>query len=281
MGKQKRPASAVLESPKIKTHAKEATGIDTQPLKVAGQHLTRQVEQGRLPGYMSYVLKVGWDGVLAGHGIVQTRQLWTVDPGRSSGFSWVCAAIFHAPTSRILEHDGTCTAFALGRPDDAFWGLWACRLSRWTNDAIGDCFACTPRRDLADPRNSGRRLQTWPVGSWLPSRAASEISVFLWSTVWTLDKPGPLCVVRKPFLVVGFLILYERGIVDLHDPISKFLPEFEAAVVGPKRCDCGAVLCYAIGSGLCDWQFWWLVSSRNQELDRLNLKPPVLLMISI
>jgi hypothetical protein len=75
MGKQKRPASAVLESPKIKTHAKEATGIDTQPLKVAGQHLTRQVEQGRLPGYMSYVLKVGWDGVLAGHGIVQTRQL--------------------------------------------------------------------------------------------------------------------------------------------------------------------------------------------------------------
>jgi len=65
MGKQKRPASAVLESPKIKTHAKEATGIDTQPLKVAGQHLTRQVEQGRLPGYMSYVLKVGWDGVLA------------------------------------------------------------------------------------------------------------------------------------------------------------------------------------------------------------------------
>lgn len=75
MAKQKRPASAVLESPKIKTHAKEATGIDTQPLKVAGQHLTRQVEQGRLPGYMSYVLKVGWDGVLAGHGIVQTRQL--------------------------------------------------------------------------------------------------------------------------------------------------------------------------------------------------------------
>lgn len=52
--------------------------------------------------------------------------------------------------------------------------------------------------------------------------------------------------------MVGFLILYERGIVDLHDPISKFLPEFEAAVVGPKRCDCGAVLCYAIGSGLCD-----------------------------
>eukprot|EP00435_Cladocopium_sp_Y103_P012876 s3119_g3.t1 len=39
----------------------------------------------------------------------------------------------------------------------------------------------------------------------------------------------------KPFLVVGFLILYERGLVDLHDPISKFLPEFEAAVVGAKR----------------------------------------------
>ena len=38
----------------------------------------------------------------------------------------------------MMEHDGTCTAFALGRPDDAFWGLWACRLSRWTNDAIGD-----------------------------------------------------------------------------------------------------------------------------------------------
>ena len=25
--------------------------------------------------------------------------------------------------------------------------------------------------------------------------------------------------------------------MDLHDPISKFLPEFEAAVVGAKRCD--------------------------------------------
>ena len=40
---------------------------------------------------------------------------------------------------------------------------------------------------------------------------------------------------RKPFLVAGFLILYERGLVDLHAPISKFLPEFEAAVVGAKR----------------------------------------------
>ena len=60
MAKQKRPASAVLESPKKKTHAKEAMGIDTQPLKVAGQRLLLQVEQGRLPGYMSYVLKVGW-----------------------------------------------------------------------------------------------------------------------------------------------------------------------------------------------------------------------------
>ena len=67
----------------------------------------------------------------------------------------------------------------------------------------------------------------------------------------TLALYDPSRVVRKPFLVVGFLILYERGIVDLHDPISKFLPEFEASVVGAKRC-CGAVLCCAIGSGLCD-----------------------------
>lgn len=65
--------------------------------------------------------------------------------------------------------------------------------------------------------------------------------------IWTLNNFSPKAkqivsssktfalASRKPFLVAGFLILYERGLVDLHAPISKFLPEFEAAVVGAKR----------------------------------------------
>lgn len=57
-----------------------------------------------------------------------------------------------------------------------------------------------------------------------------------WKLKWKQFKVArPSADLRKPFLVVGFLILHERGVVDLHDPVSKFLPEFEAAVVGPKR----------------------------------------------
>lgn len=51
MAKRKRPAAT--RDPKI-----APGGFDTQPLKVAGQHLTQQVEKGQLPGFMSYVLKV-------------------------------------------------------------------------------------------------------------------------------------------------------------------------------------------------------------------------------
>ena len=51
MAKRKRPAAT--PDPKI-----APGGFDTQPLKVAGQHLTQQVEKGQLPGFMSYVLKV-------------------------------------------------------------------------------------------------------------------------------------------------------------------------------------------------------------------------------
>ena len=39
----------------------------------------------------------------------------------------------------------------------------------------------------------------------------------------------------KPILVVGFLILFERGAVSLDDPVEKYLPEFKGASVGPKR----------------------------------------------
>lgn len=39
----------------------------------------------------------------------------------------------------------------------------------------------------------------------------------------------------KPFVVVGFLMLREQGLVDLNEPIYKFLPEFGSAVVGAKR----------------------------------------------
>ena len=40
---------------------------------------------------------------------------------------------------------------------------------------------------------------------------------------------------RKPFLVVGFFILQERGLVDLEDEVKRYLPEFADAVVGAKR----------------------------------------------
>ncbi|CAJ1424591.1 unnamed protein product, partial [Effrenium voratum] len=39
----------------------------------------------------------------------------------------------------------------------------------------------------------------------------------------------------KPFLVAGFLVLRERSLVSLEDPVAKFLPEFQSAVVGPGR----------------------------------------------
>ncbi|CAE7408438.1 exgA [Symbiodinium necroappetens] len=39
----------------------------------------------------------------------------------------------------------------------------------------------------------------------------------------------------KPVLVVGFLILFERGEVLLDDPVEKYLPEFKDAAVGPQR----------------------------------------------
>lgn len=39
----------------------------------------------------------------------------------------------------------------------------------------------------------------------------------------------------KPVLVVGFLILFERGEVLLDDPVENYLPEFKDAAVGPQR----------------------------------------------
>ena len=36
-------------------------------------------------------------------------------------------------------------------------------------------------------------------------------------------------------MVVGFLMLQERGLVDLDAPVAKWLPEFADAVVGTKR----------------------------------------------
>eukprot|EP00439_Symbiodinium_sp_Y106_P086989 s121_g37.t2 len=39
----------------------------------------------------------------------------------------------------------------------------------------------------------------------------------------------------KPVLVIGFLILFERGEVLLDDPVEKYLPEFKDAAVGPQR----------------------------------------------
>ena len=39
----------------------------------------------------------------------------------------------------------------------------------------------------------------------------------------------------KPILVIGFLILFERGAVLLDDPVGKYLPEFKNAAVGPQR----------------------------------------------
>ena len=122
MAKRKRPAAT--RDPKI-----APGGFDTQPLKVAGQHLTQQVEKGQLPGFMSYVLK-----------------------------------------------DGQMVHF----------------------ETLGHA-------DLA----AGKSMQM--------------------ETLFRLYSQ------TKPFLVACFLILYERGLVDLHAPISKFLPEFEAAVVGAKR----------------------------------------------
>lgn len=39
----------------------------------------------------------------------------------------------------------------------------------------------------------------------------------------------------KPITVVGALILLERGLLKLVDPVSKYIPIFEKATVGPKR----------------------------------------------
>ncbi|CAE8631028.1 unnamed protein product, partial [Polarella glacialis] len=54
-------------------------------------------------------------------------------------------------------------------------------------------------------------------------------------TPLTADTLFRLYSQTKPLVLVAFLILLERGVVSLDDPVSKYIPGFQQAVVGEKR----------------------------------------------
>jgi CubicO group peptidase (beta-lactamase class C family) len=57
-----------------------------------------------------------------------------------------------------------------------------------------------------------------------------------------LDTIHRIYSMTKPILCVGLLILYEKGLFDLDDPISKFLPEFkEMKVLSSYNKETGAI----------------------------------------
>lgn len=49
------------------------------------------------------------------------------------------------------------------------------------------------------------------------------------------DPILPLASVGKMFTATAAMILYERGVIALDDPVSKFIPEFEGAMVTVER----------------------------------------------
>ena len=77
----------------------------------------------------------------------------------------------------------------------------------------------------------------------------------------TADTVFPIMSITKPFTAVGILQLQERGLLDVHDPVAAYLPEFPHA----ERITIEHLLTHT--SGLP----WYMSDSR--EPDAVSMAP--------